>query len=347
MSDEKKYTPEEATQAIFKKVHEMLKKSEIYKASNTAHEVENGEEPQNDDAECPEYLANADIEGDGDKKAKKKPGDAAESEGESEDKHSEEPNHEEDMGSEEEKEHDAEENEADEKDEDKVEADEESESKEKDDKKEEEEEDAADLKDTKEIIDEAASENDKKKEKKEFEKSEALEKARIYDIKSKKKIADLPGNNYTPKRKKQPTKKWQEQQRKWKNRKDRSARPDREQGQIAREYQGRDADNGRRKVAKTEKGINKLSSFLAKMEDKGTRMATPQESTAIADTKGYSRMATPIEKPKMENEAKKKAANKKVEKFLGVDQKQATQKPQAPMKPQEPQKPEGSEIKGY
>ena len=69
--EEKTYTPQEAAAAVLGKVHELLKKSELIKA-NTAHEVEAGEEPRNDDAEAPEYLANADIEGSGEKKEKKK-----------------------------------------------------------------------------------------------------------------------------------------------------------------------------------------------------------------------------------------------------------------------------------
>lgn len=59
--EEKTYTPEEAARAVLQKAQEMLKKSSLYKA-NTAHEIEAGEEPKNDDAEAPEYLANADIE---------------------------------------------------------------------------------------------------------------------------------------------------------------------------------------------------------------------------------------------------------------------------------------------
>lgn len=68
--DEKTYSPEEVAKAVLAKAHEMLKKSELAKA-NTAHEIEAGEEPNNDDAEAPEYLANADIEESGQKKKKK------------------------------------------------------------------------------------------------------------------------------------------------------------------------------------------------------------------------------------------------------------------------------------
>ena len=74
---EKFYTPEEVALAVLKKTQELLKASALFKA-NTSHEVEAGEEPNNDEAEAPEYLANADIENSGahgEKKAKKaKPG---------------------------------------------------------------------------------------------------------------------------------------------------------------------------------------------------------------------------------------------------------------------------------
>lgn len=74
---EKFYTPEEVAVAVLKKAQELLKNSALIKA-NTSHEIEIGEEPNNDDAEAPEYLANADIENSGahgEKKSKKmKPG---------------------------------------------------------------------------------------------------------------------------------------------------------------------------------------------------------------------------------------------------------------------------------
>jgi len=77
-TEEKFYTAEEVAVAVLKKTHELLKASSLFKA-NTSHEVENGEEPHNDEAEAPEYLANADIENSGahgEKKGKKasKPG---------------------------------------------------------------------------------------------------------------------------------------------------------------------------------------------------------------------------------------------------------------------------------
>lgn len=71
---EKFYTPEEVAVAVLKKAQELLKNSPLVKA-NTSHEVEAGEEPNNDEAEAPEYLANADIEDSGahgEKKASKK-----------------------------------------------------------------------------------------------------------------------------------------------------------------------------------------------------------------------------------------------------------------------------------
>jgi hypothetical protein len=58
---EKEYSPEEVARTILAKAHDMLKNSTLFKA-NTSHEIELGEEPRNDDAEAPEYLANADIE---------------------------------------------------------------------------------------------------------------------------------------------------------------------------------------------------------------------------------------------------------------------------------------------
>lgn len=71
---EKFYTPEEVAVAVLKKAQELLKNSHLMK-TNTSHEVEAGEEPNNDEAEAPEYLANADIEDSGahgEKKASKK-----------------------------------------------------------------------------------------------------------------------------------------------------------------------------------------------------------------------------------------------------------------------------------
>lgn len=63
-TEEKFYTAEEVARAVLKKAHEMLKASNLMKA-NTSHEIENGGEPSNDEAEAPDYLASADIENSG------------------------------------------------------------------------------------------------------------------------------------------------------------------------------------------------------------------------------------------------------------------------------------------
>jgi len=212
MDDKKTYTPEEVAAAVLKKTYEMWGQSVLAKAVNTSHEVELGEEPNNDDAEAPEYLAEADIEDDYKedekrKKGKKASSEAGEAEAEEdgEDKHAEEPEHEEGMSAEEEKEHDAAENEADEKDEDKVEADEEDGGV--------SDKDDAEVADTDKVIEEAADDSDDKdkKKKKEFGKSEVettdlkksigklkkfmarrtlkkMEKADIYDFDSGKQV---------------------------------------------------------------------------------------------------------------------------------------------------------------
>lgn len=115
MSDEKKeFTPQEAAIAVLKKAQELYKNSELYK-SNSAHEVDPGEEPNNEDAECPESLADqgTKFEAKHEQKKKKVEGDSSD------------PAHEQGMGEEEEKAHDAAENEADEQDSDNIEADEE------------------------------------------------------------------------------------------------------------------------------------------------------------------------------------------------------------------------------
>lgn len=59
--EERFYTPEEVAAAVLKRTYELLKKSELFKA-NTSHEIEAGEEPNNEDAECPPSLEAADIE---------------------------------------------------------------------------------------------------------------------------------------------------------------------------------------------------------------------------------------------------------------------------------------------
>jgi hypothetical protein len=72
-NEEKFYTPREVAQAVLKRTHELIND---LKKTNSSHEVEAGGEPSNDEAEAPEYLANADIENSGahgekNKKAKK------------------------------------------------------------------------------------------------------------------------------------------------------------------------------------------------------------------------------------------------------------------------------------
>jgi len=58
MSEEKKYTPAEAAKMILNGVHKYLKKNEevLSKSKNSAHEIDMGSEPNDDNAECPESL---------------------------------------------------------------------------------------------------------------------------------------------------------------------------------------------------------------------------------------------------------------------------------------------------
>jgi hypothetical protein len=58
MSDKKTYSPAEVARMILEKAHNTLKKHEemLQKSKNTAHEIDAGEEPKNDEAECPESL---------------------------------------------------------------------------------------------------------------------------------------------------------------------------------------------------------------------------------------------------------------------------------------------------
>jgi hypothetical protein len=178
---EKTYTPQEAAAAVLKKVEELYKNSILAK-TNTSHEIENGSEPNNDEAEAPEQLQVGDVTrpGQGEKKKKKKgsdssaEGESEDSEGESEASDGEQPEHEEDMSAEEDKEHDAKENQDDEKDADKIEADEEPEAKAAD-KKAEKKEDKSEDKGKK---------DDKKK--MPFQKSESsLQKFMDYRLKKK------------------------------------------------------------------------------------------------------------------------------------------------------------------
>lgn len=75
--EEKFYTAEEVAVAVLKKAQELLKASLLFKGANSSHELETGEEPNNDDAECPPSLEEADIEDSGahgEKKSKKSKG---------------------------------------------------------------------------------------------------------------------------------------------------------------------------------------------------------------------------------------------------------------------------------
>ena len=129
MNDEnsKIYTAEEAAILVLKKTEELLKNSKLTK-SNTSHEVEAGAEPNNEDAECPAYLAEADIEsgsstgkhGEG-KSGSSEMGAIAGEAGEGEDEVDEDgkkkkkiPKHEEGLGEEEKEMHDSTESESDE-----------------------------------------------------------------------------------------------------------------------------------------------------------------------------------------------------------------------------------------
>jgi len=72
MADKKEYSPEQVAKSILEKCSELYKSETIAKA-NTAHELETGAEPNNDDAECPEQLASDGTSLDsGEKKDKKK-----------------------------------------------------------------------------------------------------------------------------------------------------------------------------------------------------------------------------------------------------------------------------------
>jgi len=62
MSDDKKYSPVEVAKIMAERLRDCLQKHELgvanlKKSSNSAHEIDAGEEPNNDDAECPASLA--------------------------------------------------------------------------------------------------------------------------------------------------------------------------------------------------------------------------------------------------------------------------------------------------
>tara|TARA_R100000951_G_scaffold112718_1_gene113469 strand:- start:142 stop:2316 length:2175 start_codon:yes stop_codon:yes gene_type:complete len=68
MSDDKKYSPVEVANMVAKRLRDCLKKHEVgvetlQKSANSSHEIDAGEEPNNDDAECPASLAAASFEG--------------------------------------------------------------------------------------------------------------------------------------------------------------------------------------------------------------------------------------------------------------------------------------------
>lgn len=58
MSEKKMFTAEEVARMLLEKAHNTLKKHEdiLKKSKNTAHEIDAGEEPNNDEAECPDSL---------------------------------------------------------------------------------------------------------------------------------------------------------------------------------------------------------------------------------------------------------------------------------------------------
>jgi len=82
---EKKYTEKELAIAVLKKCAEMYKSSDLFK-TNTAHEIEDGQEPDGaGNAECPEQLQAGEAtkpEARSVKSKKKKPGEAGEEESE-------------------------------------------------------------------------------------------------------------------------------------------------------------------------------------------------------------------------------------------------------------------------
>jgi hypothetical protein len=96
MSDKKQFSPRDLAVKILENVYEQIKKSEIMaKSKNTAHEIDAGGEPSNDEAECPESLEAADFSGEssnnnGEAPKKKKKQAPAKAESESEESESEE-----------------------------------------------------------------------------------------------------------------------------------------------------------------------------------------------------------------------------------------------------------------
>lgn len=152
MSEETKtYSPEEVARKVLEKCQEIYNNNVLAKAeANSSHVIEAGEEPNNDDAECPESLAYSGENPEASKRDKPKKDDSS-------------LEHEEEMDEEEEIAHDAAENRDDEKDEDIIEADEEA-----DELADEEDGELADEEESEE-----ESEEEEEKKKKKFEKSES------------------------------------------------------------------------------------------------------------------------------------------------------------------------------
>lgn len=65
MSEKKEYSPVEVAREIAKRISGQLKKYEetLNKSKNSAHEIDLGQEPKDDNAECPTSLAQASLQG--------------------------------------------------------------------------------------------------------------------------------------------------------------------------------------------------------------------------------------------------------------------------------------------
>lgn len=172
--EKKEYSPQEVAEAILKKCQELYNNNSLAK-SNTAHEIEAGQEAKNDDAEAPEQLQQGEVTkpDSGDSKYGKK-----KSEGESEDESEDESEESEESAEEESEESEAEES-----------AEDESE-------------------------DDESEEKEEKEDKKPFEKSEKLKKGKVFDMATGKKVADEPSPDYEPKKKKKLPKAYAEKQAK-------------------------------------------------------------------------------------------------------------------------------------
>lgn len=82
MSEKKMFTASEVARMILEKAHNTLKKHEemLQKSKNSAHEIDAGEEPKNDEAECPDSLKGEGSSGASKSESKKENSPAAESE---------------------------------------------------------------------------------------------------------------------------------------------------------------------------------------------------------------------------------------------------------------------------